>query len=102
MLELMEGHLGGNHAGELRLETATVKAKGIVAEDLHRLGWNEQDLANRRKSDSAKLAIASRRRQETTIKSMTERMQLGASKSANVRLHEWMRLETLKLGHEKL
>ena len=102
MLELMEGQLGGNHAGELHRETVAVKAEGNVAEELRRSGWSEQYLANRSKSDPGKLAIASRLRRETTIKRITERTQLGTAKSANERLHGWMRLQTLKLDHEKL
>jgi len=59
---------------------------------LARLGWSETDLASRRKSDPAKLALAARLRQETTltIKALAARVHLGTSKSANARLHNWM------------
>ncbi len=63
----MEGKLGEHHSGELRLETAETKAGRIVAEELQRLGWKQSDLAARRKSDPAKLAIAARLRKETTL-----------------------------------
>ena len=58
-----------------------------------RLGWSQEELAARRKSDPAKLAIAARLRKETTltIKGMAARLHLGTSKSANARLHGWMR-----------
>jgi putative transposase len=93
MLEKMEGRLGAHHSGELRMESAEVKADKIISEELRRLGWKRRELANRRKSDPAKLAIAARLRRETTLtlKDITARMHLGTSKSANVRLHEWMR-----------
>ena len=92
MLEEMEGQLGEHHSGELGRETAEAKAERIIAEELVRLGWQEGDLTERRKSDPAKLAIAARLRKETTlpIKGIAARMHLGTSKSANVRLHAWI------------
>lgn len=93
MREAMEGKLGEHHSGELRRETAEAKAERIVAEELGRLGWKESDLAARRKSDPGKLKMAARLRQETTlsIKAIARRIHLGTSRSANVRLHEWMK-----------
>ena len=93
MLERMEGKLGEHHAGELRRESATTRAERIIAEELARLGWSQEELAARPKSDPAKLAIAARLRKETTltIKSIAARLHLGTSKSANARLHGWMR-----------
>ncbi len=92
MLEKMEGKLGDHHSGELRRETAEAKAVRLVGEELARLGWKEADLASRRKSDPAKLAIAARLRTETTlsIKEIAARVHLGTSRSANARLHQWM------------
>ena len=92
MLEEMEGSLGEHHSGELRRETAEARAERIIAEELGRLGWTESDLASRRKSDPRKLAIGERLRKETTlsIKGIATRLQLGTSKSANARLHQWM------------
>ena len=74
-------------------ERADVRAEKIIAEDLARLGWSPEELAARRKSDPAKLAMAARLRQETTltIKAIAARLHLGTSKSANSRLHGWMR-----------
>ena len=93
MLERMEGKLGEHHAGGLHRERADVRAEKIIAEDLARLGWSPEELAARRKSDPAKLAMAARLRQETTltIKAIAARLHLGTSKSANSRLHGWMR-----------
>lgn len=96
LLEKIEGKLRENHAGELRLETAEARSNRILTEELGRLGWTEIDLATRRKNDPIKLAIAARLRKETTltIKSITAKVHLGTSKSANARLHAWMSNQT--------
>ncbi len=93
MLALMDGKLGENHSGQLRQETAEAKAERIMAEELLWRGWTGADLAARRKSDPDKLAISARLRRETTlpIKSIATPVHLGTSKSANARLHAWMR-----------
>jgi hypothetical protein len=93
MLQKMEGRLGESHSGELRRETARAKGERIVAEELKRLGWKEKELGVRRKGDPAKLGIAERLRKETTlsIKDIAARVQLGSSRSANARLHRWLR-----------
>ena len=64
----------------------------IIAGELGRLGWTKSDFASRRKSDPGKQAIEARLRKETTlsIKMIAARLQLGTSKSANARLHQWM------------
>jgi len=84
-----------HHSGELRRETAEAKAERILAEELGgaRLGWEGADLVSRRKSGPARLGIAARLRRETTlpIKAMARRMDLGMSKSANIRLHAALR-----------
>jgi len=65
----------------------------ILKEELRRLGWRGRDLVAPRKSDPAKLALAARLRRETTLsrKAIAALAHLGSSKSANTRLHEWMR-----------
>ncbi len=97
MVDLMEGKLGEDHSGELRRERAEARAERIIAEELGRLGWSPGDLATRRKSDPSKLAIAVRLRKETTltVKRIATRLHLGTSKSANARLHGWMRDKAL-------
>jgi len=67
MLWQIEGKLGDHHAGELRGEIAEAKAERMVGEELCRLGWSEAELAARRRSDPAKLAIAARLRRETML-----------------------------------
>jgi thioesterase domain-containing protein len=95
-LERMDRQLGNHHSGQLRQESAEAKAEQIVEEELDRLGWKELDLTSRRKSDPGKLALAARLRTETTlsIKSIAARVHLGSSKSANVKLHQYMRAST--------
>ena len=91
-LEQMEGKVGENHPGQTRLETADAKAERIVAEELARLGWTQDDLAARQKSDPTKLALAVRLRQETTlsVKPIAERLQLGKPKGARTNLHKFI------------
>jgi hypothetical protein len=93
MLEKVDGQLGDHHSGQLRRETAEAKGERIISEELGRLGWNEGDLVARRKSEPGKLAIAARLRQQTTlsIKTIAARVHMGTSKSANARLHNWIR-----------
>ena len=72
----------------LRLESAEATAERIISEELGRRGGKESDLLRHGKSDPAKIAIAARPRQETTlsVKTIAARMHLGTSKSANARL----------------
>jgi len=91
MLGRIEGQLGEAHAGELRRESAEVRAERIIAEELGRLGWTDAQLVERRKSDPAKLALAARLRRETTLTVgwIAHRLHLGTRKSAAVKLHRW-------------
>jgi len=88
MLDRIAGRLGEHHSGELRRESAELKAERIVAEELQRLRWTEADLERRHKSDPEKLALAARLRGETTLtmKWIATRLQLGTRNSAHVRL----------------
>lgn len=96
MLEETEGQLGEHHFGQLRRESAEAKAQRIISQELRRLGWSPRELASRRKSDPAKLQIAVRLRQETTltVKEIAGRLQLGTARSASVRLHTALRSPT--------
>jgi hypothetical protein len=89
MLELMDGRLGENHSGELHRETAEQRANRIIAEELSRRGWEESDLAIRRRSDPRKVAIADQLRKVTTlpIKWIAARVQIGTAKGAKSVLH---------------
>ncbi|MCX6912471.1 MAG: hypothetical protein NT167_05350 [Verrucomicrobia bacterium] len=87
-MEALEGQVGQHHFGALRMETAQAKAERIITEELGRLGWQQAELASRRKHDPAKLEIAARLRRETTlsVKQIATRLLLGTAKSASVRL----------------
>ena len=99
-LQRMEGSLGQHHAGELRLETAQAKADRLVAEELRRLEWREEELVRRPKDDPDKLAIAVRLRRETTltIKAIAARVHLGTYNTANTRLHQSMKVALQSSG----
>ena len=64
----------------------------------------ERDLIVGRKSDAGKLAIAGRLRRETTltIGKIAQRLHLGSTKSANARIHEWMRAQAKESVNENL
>jgi REP element-mobilizing transposase RayT len=99
MLERMEGQLGEDHAGELRRESAELRAERIIGEELRRQGWTEADLGQRRKNDPVKLALGARLRRETTLTVgwIAGRLELGTRKSAGVKLHRWTK-ETQERG----
>jgi len=65
LLELMAGEMGEHHGGEERQETAIAVAERIVREERRRLGWSEAGLANRRKGEAGKVALARRLRRES-------------------------------------
>ena len=90
MLERMEGKLGEHHAGELKRETAEVRAERIITEELVRHGWTEAQLVQRRKGDPVKLAVAVRLRRETTLTMgwIAKRLKMGTRKNVATRLQE--------------
>ena len=80
--------MGEHHYGEERGESAQDKAERLVAAGL--VGWQESDLALRRKGDPVKLALAQRLRKETTmpLKWICQRLAMGPWKAVNRRLYE--------------
>ncbi len=46
------------HSGADRQESGEEKAERIIGEGLKRLGWEKNDLAERRKGDRAKVKLA--------------------------------------------
>jgi hypothetical protein len=82
-----------NHSGAFHLEGSRTRAERIMGEELDRLGWTELDLAAKRKNAPGKPAIAARLRKETTltINEIAARVSLGTSKSANGKLHRFMK-----------
>ena len=81
LLEQMAGGMGEHHGGQERQETAVAVAERIVGEELQRLGWGEADLANRRKGDARKVAIARRLRRESTmtLRWIAQRLGMGSA-----------------------
>jgi REP element-mobilizing transposase RayT len=67
LLEQMSQRAGPEHYGRELRESAEEKANRITAEELSRLGWQEADLARRRKGDPGKITIAARLRSDTTM-----------------------------------
>jgi hypothetical protein len=57
ILRRMEASLGGHHSGELDRQVADSTADRIIAGELGRCGWREEDLLTRRKNDSAGLEL---------------------------------------------
>jgi REP element-mobilizing transposase RayT len=74
------------------ITTAEAKADRIVVEELSRLQRTQGDLAARAKSHPAKLALAARLRQETTlsVKEIAARSNLGKAKGARTNLHKFL------------
>ncbi|HEX7860803.1 MAG TPA: hypothetical protein VF773_10780 [Verrucomicrobiae bacterium] len=79
---------------EVRAETATLCAERIIAEELTARGRTTGQLTRRRRNDPAKLAIATRLRNETTltVKQISQRLHLGTPKSAKTNLHHHQRV----------
>jgi len=67
LLGQMSGKIGTFHYGEEVRETAEEKAERMVIEELRKLQWQQEDLEKRRKGDAAKVKIARRLRNETTM-----------------------------------
>ena len=99
-LEAIEKMAAESAGGGWRQEVASNKAERIGAEELKRLRWTERDLRHRRKSDPGKWQIAARLRRETilSLKSITARVGLGSSKSANTSRHAWMQADGKPCG----
>ena len=95
LLEQVEGRFGEHHSGEMKRESAEAKAERIIGEELRRLGWTERALAERAKSEPAKLAIAARLRRETTVTLpwISHRLHAGTWKSLNAKLHRWRKVQ---------
>lgn len=102
----MEGELGEHHAGASRRESAEWRAERNIAEELRRQGWTEADLGMGRKSDTVRLALATRlrraraaperlrrRRRETTLTVgwIARRLTLRTRKSGAAKPQRWTR-----------
>jgi hypothetical protein len=89
LLGQMKERMGAEHYGMERQETAEAQAEGIVAEELKRRHWREEDLVRRAKGDAVKVALAARLRAETvmTVKWIAERLRMGVPGYVNLLLY---------------
>ncbi len=80
LLAAVVERVGPSHYGAQRQETGRQKAERIVLEEIECLGWDEDQLRARRKGHRAKVLLARRLRQETTmsLKWIAERLHLGS------------------------
>jgi len=71
---------GASHYGEAVQEAMEVQAEGFVTDRLKALGWQEADLAARRKGDPAKVKLAAQVRARTTMPLawIAERLAMGS------------------------
>jgi hypothetical protein len=78
-LAQIESKVGESHPGQTKLETAELKADRIIAGEVSHLQWTRGDLLAQAKSHPAKVALAARLRQETTlsVKAIAGRLSLG-------------------------
>ncbi|MBI5386481.1 MAG: transposase [Verrucomicrobia bacterium] len=90
LLARVAGQFGEHHYGPERQESDEQKAERLVREAMAKQGWNEEDLAQSRKSDPVKLRLAAQLRRETTmtLKWIAARLKMGSWKYLNRRLHQ--------------
>src|SRR5947207_6211082 len=67
LLERMGTAMGRHHGGHEKFETDMQKAERVVARELKKRRWTEEDLERRRKTDILKVEIAARLRAETVM-----------------------------------
>jgi hypothetical protein len=79
----------GRQEFERQMERRRLEALDEEALKPRRRGWQESELATRRRNDLGKLAITARLRSETTlpIQWIAARVQIGTAKGAKSRLH---------------
>jgi len=91
LLQRMESRVGAEHYGDERRASAQQRAESLIQKELARLGWDDAELAKRRKGDPAKVALAGRLRAETTmtVKWIATRLEMGTAGYLNSRLYLW-------------
>lgn len=85
LLAQMTERIGREHYGAERAETDVEKAERLIATELKRRGWTEDDLRQRAKGDPSKVKLAQRVRAETmqTVEWTAKRLHLGSRAYAN-------------------
>ena len=89
LLSQVDRQLGALHFGAERAERQAARAERLVQEELDRLGWTSETLAQRPKGDLSKVRLAQRLRQETmvTLAWIARRLQMGSVAYVNNRLY---------------
>ena len=87
LLAQMAEQAGASHYGEELRECAEEKAQRIVAEEMKRLGWKEDEVQRRRKGYPKNVQIARRLRGETTLKWIADRLRMGTWTHVTNRLY---------------
>jgi len=74
------GRVGASHYAWQRQESGEQKAERMIGQGLIELGWDEAELARRRKGDAGKVKLARRLRGETTMTLawIARRLKMGA------------------------
>ena len=95
LLEEMAEKATVHHYGADRRESAEVKARRILMEELKRVKWTEADLIEEKKGHAKKVAIARRLREETTMTMawIAEHTRMGSESNVRKLLN---RKETIK------
>ncbi len=80
LLQQMKERMGAEHYGPERQETVQEHAEGIVAEELRRRRWGEEELDQRAKGHAEKVAMELRLQAETavTVRWIAERQRMGS------------------------
>jgi len=80
LLAAVSERVGPSHYGAARQETAVQKAERVVKEEMERLSWDEDALRGHPKGHGAKVRLARRLRQETSmsLKWIAQRLHMGS------------------------
>jgi hypothetical protein len=80
LIDKFEGEVREHHRGEERAMTEEEIAHRIVTAGMRELGWTEEDLRRRRKSDGGKVRLARAVRDRTAVdlKWIARRLQMGS------------------------
>lgn len=89
LLEQISERIGLNHGGVEVRESEERHAEGIVARELARRKWDEEELERRPKGDPAKARIAERLRRQATVTHAWIAQRLGMGTASTVRKALW-------------
>jgi REP element-mobilizing transposase RayT len=90
LLDRMPGSVSEHHHARERVQTEEQRAEAIVLARLKKLGWGKTELANRRKGDAQKVALARELRSQTTmsLKWIAQRLEMGSWTHVSNLLHQ--------------